>query len=148
MTTAADPHAMTWANNARIHELRLAMWKWHIDRVGGRAQLVKDIAHEYCASEREIMRVRQRVSASLRPNALAYEDLDAYAAAWRNALVKGIHAYRATSQDCLAVITDRRRKEARFLKTMTGPRTHPKARAHRAWRRNAERMQRNWARSL
>jgi hypothetical protein len=31
---------------------------------------------------------------------------------------------------------------------MTGDKTHHKARAHRAWRRNAERMARNWALSL
>jgi hypothetical protein len=57
----------------------------------GRARasdLVKDVARECCASDREIMRVYLRVSAGLRPNVLAYQDLDAYAAAWRDALVK------------------------------------------------------------
>jgi hypothetical protein len=40
--------------------------------------------------------------------------------------------------------------ETRFLRLNGGKdaKTHPKARALRAWRRNAERMQRNWARSL
>jgi hypothetical protein len=40
--------------------------------------------------------------------------------------------------------------EARFLRWNGGKaaKTHTKARALRAWRRNAERMQRNWARSL
>jgi hypothetical protein len=40
---------------------------------------------------------------------------------------------------------------ARFLRRMggqTAAKTHPKARAHRAWRLNAERMQRNWALAL
>jgi hypothetical protein len=111
-TTAADPHAMTWADNERIHDLRRAMWEWHtgdMDRVGGRARLVKDIAREHGAPDREITRVYLRVSAGLRPNALAYQDLDAYAAAWRDALVKELRAYKATSDRCFSVILDRRR---------------------------------------
>jgi hypothetical protein len=31
---------------------------------------------------------------------------------------------------------------------MNGAKTHHKVRAHHAWRRNAERMARKWARSL
>jgi hypothetical protein len=149
-TTAADPHAMIWAKNARIYELRRAMWQWHMDRVGGRARLVKDVARECCASDREITRVYLRVSGDFPSSPLAYQDLDAYAAAaWRDALVKALRAYRATSDHCFSVILDRRRNEARFLRLNGGvaAKTHPKARAHRAWRRNAQRMARNWARS-
>jgi hypothetical protein len=149
-TTAADPHAHIWAENARIHALRLALWEWHMDRVGGRTRLVKDVAREHGASDREIMRVYLRVGADLRPNALVYKDLDAYAAAWRDALVKVLHAYRATSDRLFSMLLDRLRNEARFRRWNGGKaaKTHPKARAHRAWRRNAERMQRNWVRSL
>jgi hypothetical protein len=94
-TTAADPHAPIWAENARIHDLRLAMWKWHMDRVGGRARLVKDVAREHGASDLEIMRAYLRVGADLRPNACEYQDLDAYVAAWRDALVKALCAVSA-----------------------------------------------------
>jgi hypothetical protein len=62
-TTAADPHVMIWAENARIYDLRRAMYVWRADPVGGRTRLVKDIAREYCASDREITRVYLRVSA-------------------------------------------------------------------------------------
>ena len=91
-----------------------------------------------------------RVSAGLRPKALDsdFQNLDAYAAAWRDALVKELRAYKAIADHCLSVVLDRRRDEARFLRRMKGAKTHPKARAHRAWRRNAERMARNLARSL
>jgi hypothetical protein len=64
------------------------MCAWRADPVCRRTRLVKDIAHEYCASDREITRVCLRVSGGFRPNALAYQDLDAYIAAWRDALVK------------------------------------------------------------
>jgi hypothetical protein len=89
-------------------------------------------------------------SAGLRPNACEYQDLDAYAAAWRDAIVKELRAHRATADHCFSVVLDRRRDELRFLRLNGGvaAKTHPKARALRAWRRNAERMQRNWARSL
>ena len=107
-TTAADPHAMIRAENARIHDLRRAMCAWHMDRVGGRARLVKDIAREHAASDREITRAYLRVSAGPRPNALAYQDLDAYAAAWRDALVKELRAYKATSDHCFSVVLRRR----------------------------------------
>ena len=149
-TTAADPHAHIWAENARIHDLRLAMWEWHMDRVGGRVRLVKDVASKCCASNREIMRVYLRVGADLRPNAFVYKDLDAYAAAWRDALVKELRAYKVTADLCFSVVLGRCFDEARFLRLNGGKaaKKHPKARALRAWRRNAERMQRNWARSL
>jgi hypothetical protein len=98
-------------------------------------------------SDREITRVYLRVSAGFRPNPLAYQDLDAYAAAWRYTLVKELRAYKATSNHCFSVVIQRRFDEARFLRLNGGvaAKMHPKARAHRAWRRNAERMARNWA---
>ena len=142
---------MIRAENARIHDLRRAMCAWHMDRVGGRARLVKDIAREHAASDREITRAYLRVSAGPRPNALAYQDLDACAAAARrDALVKELRAYKAATDRCFSVVLDRRRDEARFLRLNGGvaAKTRPKARAHRAWRRNAERMARNWALSL
>jgi hypothetical protein len=92
-----------------------------------------------------ITRAYLRVSTGLRPNALAFQNIDAYAAAWRDALVKELRAYKAAVQYCANVICSRRRDEARFLATMKGAKTHHKARAHRAWRRNAERMARHWA---
>jgi hypothetical protein len=98
MTTTPD-----WAENAHMHDLRLAMWEWRVDPVGGRTRLVKqvkDIAREHGASDSVITRVYLRVSTGLRPNALAFQDLDAYAAAWRDALVKELRAYRAAVQYC------------------------------------------------
>jgi hypothetical protein len=86
------------------------------------------------------------VSAGLRPNALDYQD--AYAAAWRDALVKELRAYKATADHCFSVVLDSRRDEAHFIRMMKGAKTHHKACAHRAWRRNAKRMARKWARSL
>ena len=147
--TAADPHAQLWAENARLFELRHAMCAWRMD--GGRARLYKDVAREQGASEREIARAYRRVSADISHGARDYRDLDAYIAAWRDALVKALRAHRAMVEYCLGEMFERRVKEARFLKLNGGKKaakTHPKARAHRAWRRNAERMQRNWARSL
>jgi predicted site-specific integrase-resolvase len=137
---------MTCADNERVHDLRRAMYSWRADPVGGRTRLVKDIAREHGATKHEITRVYARVSAGLRPNALDYQDLDAYAAAWRDALVKELHAYKATAHHCFSVVLERRRDEARFLRMMKGAKMHHKARAHRAWRRNAERMARKWAR--
>ena len=96
------------------------------------------------------MRAYLRVSGGFRPNPLAYQDLDAYAAAWRDAIVKELRAYKATADHLFSVVLGRCFDEARFLRWNGGKaaKTHPKARALRAWRRNAERMQRNWARSL
>ena len=70
-TTAADPHAMIWAENARIYDLRRAMYAWRADRVGGRTRLVKNIAREYCASDREITRAFLRISGGFRPDPLS-----------------------------------------------------------------------------
>jgi hypothetical protein len=93
--TAADPHAKIWAKNARIHDLRRAMYAWRADPVSGPSRLVKDVAREHGASDREITRTYLRVSADLRPNACEYQDLDAYVATWRDALVKALRAHRA-----------------------------------------------------
>jgi hypothetical protein len=118
--------------------------------VNGRTRLVKDIAREYAASDREITRAFLRVSGGFFPSPLVYKDLDAYVTAWRDAIVKALRAYRATSDHLFSVVLDRRRDEACLLRWNGGKaaKKHPKARAHRAWRRNAERMQRNWTRSL
>ena len=149
-TTTAATRVMTWpgADNKRVHNLRLAMWKWRMDPVGWHTRLVKNIAREHGNTNHETTRVHLRVSADLRPNALAFQDLDAYAAAWRDALVKELRAYKAAADHCLSAVLDRRFDEARCLRRMKGAKTHHKVRAHRAWRRNAERMARNWERSL
>jgi hypothetical protein len=141
-TTAADPHAHIWAENARINELRRSMCAWRADPVNGRTRLVKDIAREYAASDREITHAFGRVSGGFSPSQFAYKDLDAYVAAWLDAIVNALRAYRATSDRLLSVVLDRRRDEQCFLKLNGGKaaKKHPKARAHRAWRRNAERM--------
>jgi hypothetical protein len=151
-TTAADSYPSSLDDGARIYELRRVMCAWRVDPVNGdpvngRARLVKDIAREYAASDREITRAFGRVSGSFfPPSPLAYKDLDAYVAAWRDAIVKSLRAYRATSDHLFSMVLDRRRDEQCFLKLNGGKaaKKHPKARAHRAWRRNAERMQRKW----
>jgi hypothetical protein len=153
-TTAADSYASSLADGPRIYELRRAMCAWRADPVNGRTRLVKDIAREYAASDRKITRAFLRVSGpdsgGFFPSPLVYKDLDAYVAAWRDAIVKALRAYRATSDHLFSVVLDRRRDEACFLRWNGGKaaKKHPKARANRAWRRNAERMQRNWTRSL
>ena len=68
-TTAADLHAKIWAENARIDALRRAMYAWRADPVSGPTCLVKDVAREHGATDREITRAYLRVSADLRPNA-------------------------------------------------------------------------------
>jgi hypothetical protein len=148
--TAADSYASSLDDGARIYELRRAMCAWRADPVNGRTHLVKDIAREYAASDREITRAFLRVSGGFFPRPLAYKDLDAYVAAWRDAIVKALRAYRATSDHLFSVVLESRCDEACFLKLNGGraAQKHPKARAHRAWRRNAERMQGNWTRSL
>jgi hypothetical protein len=57
-------------------------------------------------------------------------------------------AYKAAADHCLSAVLERHFNEARCLRMMKGAKTHHKARAHHAWRRNAKRMARNWARSL
>jgi hypothetical protein len=122
------------------------MCAWRADPVGGRTRLVKDVAREHCASDREITRVCLRVSAGLRPNACDYQDPDAYAAAWRDALVKALRTYKAAADRCFSAVLDRRFDEARLLRLNGGvaAKTRHRARAHRAWRRNAERMALEW----
>jgi hypothetical protein len=90
--------------------------------------------------------VRPTVCSGLRPNALAFQDLDAYVAAWRDALIKELRAYKAAALACAQVIRARRRAEARFLAKQPRSTTNiiNKAHAHRALRRNAERMARHW----
>jgi hypothetical protein len=115
--------------------------------VNGRARLVKDIARQYAASDREIARAVRRISGRFPSSPLDYKDFDAYVDAWRDAIVNALRAYRATADHLFSVLLDRLRDEARFLRLNGGKKaakTHPKARAHRAWRRNAERMRRNW----
>jgi hypothetical protein len=69
--------------------------------------------------------------------------LVAYAAAWRDAPVKELRACEAAADHCLSAVLERRLDEARCLRMTKGAKTHRKARSHRAWRRNAERMPRN-----
>jgi hypothetical protein len=147
-TTAADPHAMIWAENARVFDLRRAMCAWRADPVSGPTRLVKDIAREHGASDREITRAYLRVSADLRPNACEYQDLDAYVTAWRDALAKKLRAHRAMVEYCFGEVLERRVKESRCYHLMNGAKTHHRVCAHRAWRRNAECMVRKWQRSL
>ena len=128
---------------------RAAMREWRVDPVGGRTLMVKDIAREHGATDHEITRAYLRVHAGLlRPKASEYKELYAYTAAWRGALVKELLAFRAMADHLFGVVLGRCFDEACFLRRNGGKKTHPKARALRAWRRNAERMQRNWARSL
>ena len=127
---------------------RAAMREWRADPVGGRTLMVKDIAREHGATDHEMTRAYLRVHAGLlRPRTCEYQALYAYTAAWRGALVKELLAFRATSDRLFSVVMDRRRNERYFLRLNGGKKaakTHPKARAHRAWRRNAERMRCNW----
>jgi hypothetical protein len=112
--------------------------------VGGPSRLVKDVEREHAASDCEIKRAYLRVSADLRPNACEYQDLDAYVAAWRDALVEELRAHRAMVEYCLGKVLERRVKEARCYSLMNGAKTHHRVCAHSAWRRNAERMVRKW----
>jgi hypothetical protein len=124
-----------------VRVARGPQWRTHAPGQGHRARARR---------VREITRAFLRVSGGSPPNPLVYQDLDAYAAAWRDAIVKALRAHRVTSDHFFSVVLDRRRDEACFLRLNGGKaaKKHPKARAHRAWRRNAERMQRYWARSL
>ena len=129
---------------------RAAMREWRADPVGGRTLMVKDIAREHGATDHEMTRAYLRVNAGLRPKASEYQKLYAYTAAWREALVKELLAFRAMADHLFSVVLGRCFDEARFLSLNGGvaAKKHPKARAHHAWRRNAQRMERNWARSL
>jgi hypothetical protein len=104
------------------------MCAWRVDSVNGRARLVKDIAREYAASDREITRAFGRVSGRFPSSPLVYKDFDAYVAAWRDAIVKALRAYRATADHIFSVLLDRLRDEARFLRRngCKAAKTHPK----------------------
>jgi hypothetical protein len=69
----------------RMYQLRAAMCALRTDPVGGRTRMVKAIAREHGETDHEITRAYLRVSAGLYPKACDYQDLDAYAAAWRDA---------------------------------------------------------------
>ena len=115
-TTTAASYPSSLNDGARIYELRRAMCAWRVDPVNGRVRLVKDIARQYATSDREITRAFGRVSGSfIFPSPLAYKDLDAYVAAWRDAIVKALRAYRATSDHLISVVLDRRRDEQCFF---------------------------------
>jgi hypothetical protein len=147
-TTAADPHAQIWDEDAYCFGLRHAMCAWRMYRADGRACLVKDVAREHGAPDCEMWRAYRRVCADLSHDARDYQDLDAYVAAWRDALVKALRAHRAMVEYCcLGEALERRVKEARRYRLMNGAKTHHRVRAHRAWRRNAERMVRKWQRA-
>jgi hypothetical protein len=90
--------------SARAHHLRLAMCAWHADPVGERTRLIKDIAHEHNAPDPLMTRVYLRVGADLRPAALAFQNLDAYVAAWSDALVGDLRAYKAAAAAYAAAI--------------------------------------------
>ena len=146
-TTAADPHAQIWDEDAYRFGLRHAMCAWRMYRVDGRARLLKDVAREHGASDCELWRAYRRVCADLSHGARDYQDLDAYVAAGRDALVRALRGPRAMAGYWLSEMFERRIKEARLLSRLNGAKTHPKARALRAWRRNAEGMVRKWHRA-
>jgi hypothetical protein len=99
-TTATDDYE-------RMYQLRAAMCAWRTDPVGGRTRMVKAIAREHGATDHEITRAYLRVSAGLYPKACNYQDIDAYAAAWRDALVRELRAYKATAYHIFSVVLGR-----------------------------------------
>jgi hypothetical protein len=120
-TTAADSYPSSLDDGARIYELRRAMCAWRADPVNRRTRLVKDIAREYAASDREITRAFLRVSGGFFPSPLAYKDLDAYVAAWRDAIVNALRAYRATSdRRLLSVVLDHKLTAAATRRAFSG----------------------------
>jgi hypothetical protein len=133
-TTATDPYAPVLDDYERMYQLSTAMYAWRTDPVGGRTRMVKDIAREQNATDCELTRAFLSVYAGLRPKACEYQDLDAYAAAWRDAIVKELRVYKATSDHLFSVVLGRCFDEARFLRWNGGKaaKTHPKARALRA----------------
>jgi hypothetical protein len=100
-------------------------------RVDGRARLLKDVAREHGASDCELWRAYRRVCADLSHGARDYQDLDAYVAAGRDALVRALRGPRAMAGYWLGEMFERRIKEARLLSRLNGAKTHPKARAPR-----------------
>jgi hypothetical protein len=129
-----------WAKeSARVHALRLAMCEWRADPVGGSTGLVKAIVREHRAPDPVMTRVYMRVGVGHRPNALAFQDLDSYVAAWRDALVKELCEYKAEALACAKAI-GYVRAAAPFAKRGYFDFNTNKAHAHRPWRRNAERI--------
>jgi hypothetical protein len=110
--------------------------------------MLQDVARAHGASDREVTRAYRRVCADLSHDARYYQDLDAYVTAWRDALVKALRAHRAMVDYYLGEALERRVKEARCYRLKNGAKTHHRVRAHRAWRRNADRMVRKWQRAL
>jgi hypothetical protein len=108
---------MIWDEDALNHAyrfgLRHAMCAWRMYRADGRARLLKDVAREHGASDRELTRAYRRVCADLSHDARDYQDLDAYVAAWRDALIKALRAHRAMVEYCLGEMLERRVKELR-----------------------------------
>jgi hypothetical protein len=95
--TTMTTNAATFAHHAQYFEKSLsdydlcrAMYAWLTDRESGCARLLKDITHEFCVPQWLTTRVYLSVGWGLRPNAIAFQDLDAYVAAWRDALVQGL----------------------------------------------------------
>ena len=86
------------------------MSAWRADPEGGRARLLAEIAREFNAPDWMMTRVCLRYAWDLRPDPLAFQDLDAYVAAWRDALVG---ANKATAAACAEAIRTRRDAQAR-----------------------------------
>ena len=141
-TTAADPHAPVLDDYERMYQRCIAMCAWRTDPVGGRTRMIKDIAREHGASNREITRVFLCVHAGLRPKSVRIPGPRRlpYAAAWRDALVKELRAHKATADHLFSVVLGHCFDEARFLRWNGGKaaKTHPKERALRAWRRKGK----------
>ena len=114
------------------------MYQWRADPEGGRARLLADIAEEFHVPKRMMTSVYVRTFKveRLRPDPCAFPDLDAYVAAWRDALLHAVFAHPA-DRAAYAQVRDRLRGRRPF-------KAH-KAYAIRAWRRNATRMlARHW----
>jgi hypothetical protein len=66
--------------------------------VGWRTRLIKELAREHNASDPLMTRVYLRIRPVFAPAAaLAFKDLDAYVATWRDALVKELREYKAAA---------------------------------------------------
>jgi hypothetical protein len=104
------------------------MHEWRADPEGGRARLLADIAEEFHVPKRLMTHVFALLinQELLRPNPCAFPDLDAYFAAWRDAL---IHALCAHPVDAAAYA------QARARRLGHRPSKANKAYALRVWRR-------------
>ncbi len=72
--------------------------------VGGRTRLIKDIAREHGAPDWMMTRVHFRIRPAFVPVARNFQNLDAYAAAWRNVLVGWLREYKAAAVYCVNAI--------------------------------------------